>query len=99
MATRGSSASAAAISSLGYPVTKKLARNNFPLWKAQVLSVISGAQVDKYLSSKMTIPLATLPKPDKPTEHISNPDYKVWVAKDQQIFNYLLSSLSQDILT
>lgn len=35
---------------------------------------------------------------DKPTHLVPNPDYEAWVAKDQQILNYLLSSISKEIL-
>ena len=34
---------------------------------------------------------------DKPTEPIPNPEYEIWVAKDQQIVNYLLSNISKEI--
>ena len=83
--------------SLGYPVTEKLTRNNHTLWKAQVLSTLKGAQVAQFLSSATPIPPKTVAKtPEKPDDKI--PDYDVWAAKDQQILNYLLSSLSRDIL-
>ena len=85
--------------SLGYPVTEKLFRNNHTLWKAQVLSALKGAQVAHFLSSATPIPQKTVAKSlDKPNEQISSPEYEAWVAKDQQILNYLLSSLSHDIL-
>jgi hypothetical protein len=29
---------------------------------------------------------------------VVNPDYETWVAKDGQVLNYLLSSLSKEIL-
>jgi hypothetical protein len=35
---------------------------------------------------------------DKPTKMIPNPEYDNWVAKDQQVLNYLLSSISREIL-
>ena len=89
----------AVVPSLGYPVTEKLTRNNHTLWKAQVLSALKGAQVAHFLSSATTVPPKTVAKtPEKPDDKIPNPDYDVWVAKDQQILNYLLSSLSRDIL-
>ncbi|CAO2206282.1 unnamed protein product [Urochloa humidicola] len=98
MENPSSSASAAALS-LGYPVTEKLTRNNHPLWKAQVQSALKGTQVAHFLSSTDVIPPATIAKTaDKPEEQVPNPDHEAWVAKDQQILNYLLSSLSRDIL-
>ena len=85
------------VPSLGYPVTEKLTRNNHTLWKAQVLSALKGAQVVHFLSSATPIPPKTVAKTlEKPDDKI--PDYDDWAAKDQQILNYLLSSLSRDIL-
>jgi len=34
----------------------------------------------------------------KPDELSSNPEYESWYAKDQQIFNYLLSSVSKEVM-
>jgi hypothetical protein len=85
---------------LDYLVTEKLACNNIPLWKAQVLSVIKGAQVGPFLDSSTQLPPKTVPaSKEKPDELVPNPEYEAWVAKDQQILNYLLSSLTRDILT
>ena len=98
MASYSSSVLAAA-PSLSYPVTEELTRNNHTLWKAQVQSVLKGAQVAHFLNSATPIPPKTVAKTaEKPEEQVPNPDYDVWVAKDQQILNYLLSSLSRDIL-
>ncbi|CAN6179359.1 unnamed protein product [Urochloa humidicola] len=93
----GSSASAAA-PSLGFPVTEKLAKNNFQLWKAQVLSALRGAQMAGFIDSSAAPPPKMVPKADKPDEQVPNPEYDLWNARDQQILNYLLSSLSREIL-
>jgi hypothetical protein len=85
---------------LRYPVTEKLARNNFPLWKAQVLSAIKGAQVAHYLDKNTPVPPESTPSAkDKPDDLVPNPEYATWIAKDQQMLNYLLSSLSREIFT
>lgn len=45
-----------------------------------------------------TMPPKEIPKSvDKPDKLIPNPEYATWVVKDQQIFNYLISSLSRDV--
>lgn len=86
-----SSAPPASFSPIGCPITEKLAKNNFPLWKAQVLSALRGAQVAHFLNADASVPPKQTPKSsEKPDELISNPNYETWVAKDQQIFNYLL---------
>ncbi|WVZ97946.1 hypothetical protein U9M48_043442 [Paspalum notatum var. saurae] len=43
-----------------FPVNEKLARNNFPLWKAQVLAVLRGAQMAGFLDGTNKAPLATI---------------------------------------
>ena len=87
-----------AVPSLRYLVTEKLARNNHSLWKAQVLSALQDVQVAHFLRSTTPIPLVTVAKSREKRTSKCNPDYETWVAKDQQILNYLLSSLSRDIL-
>ena len=53
-----------------------------------------------FLSSATPIPPKTVAKSsEKPDEQVPNLDFEAWVAKDQQILNYLLSSLSRDVLT
>ena len=52
-----------------------------------------------FLSSATPIPPKTVAKSsEKPDEQVPNLDFEAWVAKDQQILNYLLSSLSRDVL-
>jgi hypothetical protein len=46
-----SSSGASAVPSFGFTVIEKLARNNFPLWKMQVLSALKGAQLANFIDS------------------------------------------------
>ena len=81
------------------PGHREAGKNNFPLWKAQVLSTLHGAEVSHFLDTA-TIAMLTkeIPKEeDKPNELIPNPEYAKWVAKDRQIFHYLISSMSRDV--
>ena len=80
-------------------MTEKLGKNNFPLWKAQVLSAIRGAEVAHFLDAATAgEPPKFIPKAkETPDELIINPEHLKWVAKDQQIFNYLISSVSRDV--
>lgn len=83
---------------IGCPVTKKLSKNNFPLWKMQVLSALCGCQLEHFIQPETAAPPKQIPKSaEKPTELIDNPEYKEWVAKDQQIVNYILTSISKEI--
>jgi hypothetical protein len=65
----------------------------------QVLSALRGAQIAHYLDPETVAPPKTIPKSaEKPNELISNPEYETWAAKDQQIVNYLLSSISREVM-
>lgn len=109
MAFSSSSAAAfAGFSPLGFlPVTEKLTRNNHAMWEAQVLSALRGAQVVHFLDPSTQPPekfIATKDEKksdaaaktgDKPP--VLNPEFEQWVAKDQQVLSYLLTSLSREI--
>jgi hypothetical protein len=46
---------------IGYPVTEKLTKNNFQLWKAQVMSALRGAQVAHYINVGVEAPPKIVP--------------------------------------
>jgi hypothetical protein len=79
------------------PVSKKLTRENFLVWKALVSSALRGAQLHEFLNDGVEFPSKELTLEDKKTT-IPNPEYVRMVAKEQQVLHYLLSSLSQEIL-
>lgn len=96
-----SSAQHAAAFPLGLmPVIKKLTHGNYPLWRAQVLSSIKGAEVFEFLSPTVEPLEQYLPKKEgeKDAPPILNKEYMMWTAKDQQVLSYLLVSLSREIL-
>lgn len=99
MAASASSGSSAVASLIGCPVTERLARNNHALWKVQVMLAIHGAKIAAVIDSKILLLAKTFAKdPAKPTEQEPNPEYDLSVAKDQQVLNFLLASISRDIL-
>jgi hypothetical protein len=79
------------------PITKKLTRTNFPVWKALVTSPLKGAQLSEFLYSKMVTPTETLLGDDKKTG-VPNLELAMFVAKQQQVLNFLLNSLSKEML-
>jgi len=89
-----SSSSAAAVMSFGFsligcPVSEKLSKHNFPLWSLQ----------EHYIEPDTEVPPRKIAKDStKPTELSDNLEYKEWVAKDQQIVNYLLSSITKEVM-
>ncbi|XP_066324287.1 histone-lysine N-methyltransferase set9-like [Miscanthus floridulus] len=101
MALPSSSAEFASISPLGFlPVTEKMTRNNHAMWKAQVISALKGAQMVNFIDPAVH-PLEQFlpPKDDKMEDEppVVNPEFEKLVAKDQQVLNYLLTSLSREI--
>lgn len=97
MASQTSSASAAA-PSIGYPILEKLTRSNHLLWKAQVISALRGAQLGGYVDGEIKEPAKTIAKSTTDATPVPNPAHPTWVAQDQQVLSYMLSSLSRDIL-
>jgi hypothetical protein len=93
-----SSSSPLFVAPLGHPVTEKLTRNNFPLWKAQVLPAIRGAQLEGFLDGTVAKPPLEIEVQgaDGKKTKVPNEAYNKWVA---YVLSYLLSALSKDILT
>jgi hypothetical protein len=86
-----SSSVAPAAPSIAFSVSKKLTRNNHPLWRAQVLAAIRGAQLASFISPTTKPPSPFLdPGDDKKAKPKPNPNYDPWVAKDQQVLSFIL---------
>lgn len=82
------------------PVSKKLTRGNFLVWRAQVMPVVRGARLVGILdgSSVQPAPMIAVNKADNIEEQVENPAYVQWIAQDQQVLSYLLSSMTKEIL-
>jgi hypothetical protein len=85
---------------LSIPFSEKLTKTNYPLWCAQVLSTIRAAQLDGLLTGAETAPeqYLTVTRADKMVSKEPNPAYASWVARDQAILGYVLSSLTRETL-
>jgi hypothetical protein len=64
------------------PITEKLTRSNFLVWKAPVISALKGAQLSEFLEGKAEAPAQTLSTDDKKTK-VPNPEFTTYVAKQQ----------------
>jgi hypothetical protein len=84
---------------IGHAISEKLSKNNHPLWKTQVLPIIRGARLEGFLtgSSKEPEEFIVTKEGDKEVNNI-NPAHEAWVALDQQVLGFLLSSLSREVL-
>ena len=80
-----SSSSPGALPILGTPVTEKLTRENYILWKAQVMPAIRGANLVAILDGTLQASEATVEtiKDDKIKVVTPNPEHGRWVAQDQ----------------
>jgi hypothetical protein len=93
------STGAALPSTVGHPVTEKLTKSNYALWKLQVLPAIRGARLVGYIGGSRPAPpeeITTGANCDAKTE--PNPAYMEWLALDQQVFSYVVASLTKDVL-
>ncbi|KAM0884943.1 hypothetical protein ACQ4PT_030646 [Festuca glaucescens] len=91
----------AVTTTLGASPTEKLMRTNFLLWKMQVLPAVRGALIMGLLDGSDAAPCKTLEVEDthKKMVTVPNPAYVAWMARDQQVFSWLVKSLSPDILS
>jgi len=95
-----SSSALCAAPSYGFSVTEKLERNNYRIWRLQVTSTLKGAQMMSFLDSTNKPPAPLLPKKnkdDEDEEQKPNPDYESWVAKEQMVLSFILTSLGKEI--
>jgi hypothetical protein len=84
---------------LGLPISEKLSKNNLQLWKLQVLPAVRGAQLEDHLSRMVAPPpKGIVVKRGDKEEKEANPEYTRWLALDQQVLSYLLSTMTRDVM-
>jgi hypothetical protein len=77
------SSSSAAPASLSIPVSEKLTRDNYRLWRAQVVPVIRVAQLKGFIDGSEKAPEKILEvEKDYKKITVANPDYAVWRVRD-----------------
>jgi hypothetical protein len=101
MSSSSSSSTIASLPSLsGNKISEKLTRDNYLLWRAQVMPPIMAVQLEGILDGSMKAPtkLVEVIKDDKTNELIPNTLYATWLAQDQLVLGHLLNSLTKDVL-
>jgi hypothetical protein len=101
MAMTGSSSSASPVmNSLGQSVSEKLSRENFIIWKAQVLAAVRGGRLYGYLDGMVKTPTKEIhvQLQDNRRKMEENPAYTAWYAHDQQLLSFLLNSVTKEVL-
>jgi hypothetical protein len=88
---------------LGALPFEKLTRSNYPIWRAQILPAIRGAQLVGLLDGTDAALAKTLSQAhadkEKEPEDVPNPAYATWLARDQIVLSYILNGLSPEIMT
>ena len=79
----------------------KLDRSNYLLWRSQVLASIRGNRLEDFITRIKSAPEEHLlfAGVDGSTQQIDNPEYHIWRSQDQTLLGWLLSSISEGILS
>lgn len=91
------------LASLGHTITEKLTRDNFLIWKVQVLPHVRAAAMTGYLDGTIKEPAAVIvtekeTNGKKEIVETPNPEHAIWVTQDQQVLTFLLASMSREVL-
>ena len=80
-------------------VSEKLTKSNHALWKAQVLTMICGAQMEGHINGKTVSPDVEIFKKaaDGKTVKTANLAYEEWFAGDKHILGFLFASVSKKV--
>jgi hypothetical protein len=87
------------LSPVHHLITIKLTRDNYLLWKAQIVPYLKGQNLFGFIDGTQNplpqfLPLTTT----EPSQPGLNPDFHLWQSQDQLILSAIISSLSENIL-
>ena len=93
------SPSPTSLTTIHHLITIKLTRDNYLLWKAQIVPYLKGQHLYCYLDGTTLAPprIITIAADDT-TQAIQNPAFQHWHLQDQMILNAIISSLLEKIL-
>ena len=91
------------LASLGHTIMEKLNRENFLVWRAQVLPHIRAAGMMGFLDGSQKEPAPEIRTErdvsgKKEVTIVVNPEHAIWVTQDQQVLSFLIASLSRKVL-
>nr|KYP31890.1 hypothetical protein KK1_047566 [Cajanus cajan] len=78
-------------------VSVKLDRDNYPLWKSLVISIVKGCRLDGHMLGTKECPeefIASADSSKKP-----NPAFENWQAHDSQLLGWLMNSMTIEMAT
>uniref|UniRef100_A0A2N9EJB6 Reverse transcriptase Ty1/copia-type domain-containing protein n=2 Tax=Fagus sylvatica TaxID=28930 RepID=A0A2N9EJB6_FAGSY len=87
------------LSPIHHLITIKLTRDNYLLWKAQIIPYLKGQHLFGFVDGTETPPPEFLPlTTTEPNHSLPNPGFLFWQSQDQLILSALIYSLSENIL-
>ncbi|KAK6154372.1 hypothetical protein DH2020_008620 [Rehmannia glutinosa] len=103
MASASTSSSPSSISSIILPnfttLTIRFDRSNYVFWRAQLLATTRAHGFDGFLNGTAFPPPQLISEVASTSlDSIFNPEYILWLRKDQFLFSWLLSSISESML-
>jgi hypothetical protein len=80
-------------------VTIRLNKNNYILWRAQLLPFLWSTKLMGYLDGTLPAPVKMIASSiEVGAEHVANLAYAHWYDQDQQLLSGLLSLMIEDVL-
>jgi hypothetical protein len=79
-------------------ISEKLTISNYPLWSAQVLPAIRATQLQDLTGDEKPPEKDVTVMVEGKSATQRNPAYTAWMAHDQAVLGYLLSSLTRETL-
>ncbi|KAH9782897.1 retrovirus-related pol polyprotein from transposon RE1 [Citrus sinensis] len=77
------------------------ARQNFMIWKSQVLPSIRGNNLESLINGAKLVPTKFLVQveEDQTVTTVENPEYIQWLRQDQLLLSWLLSTMTESVLS
>mgnify|MGYP001941800057 CR=1 FL=1 len=78
----------------------KLDQANYLIWRSQVLASIRGNRLEKFIDDSVTPPPSHIAQRiSDDLRSVENPEYVTWRSQDQMLLGWLLSSMSEGIIS
>ena len=81
------------------PINIKLNRSNYLFWKTQILPAARAYDLEAFLLGTKSKPNEVIVDSSNPTVSINNLEYVSWMRIDQFVMSWLLSSVSEQMLS
>jgi len=78
----------------------KLDQSNYLIWKSQVLASIRGNRLEKFIDNSITPPPSHIAQRiEDELRSVENPEFATWRSQDHVLLGWLLSSMSEGIIS